>query len=354
LEIRKDIIKVIHREKKYKNLLYSYKKLNSLIEKGPIENFINIKKQVESFKNFYEKIVSDKRIKTEEPPDLKSEISKINVDSLNKRMVKELREICKRNGITGYSKANKSSLIKKIKDAVDSLIPKVENVNQQVEKELENYVQALTIHISQWKEDFRRQFLNNLEKLLKERKFELRGTLPVLKTGLFSFKIDFDNPTVSIWYGPEQEKVATCKLDYKILAETLDRYYNFIISREFEENKFLKSIYQAYRITIFKKERNAGDQVPIIDLLLDYIFNIQSNRYKANPRREFYTDYPRYLFSYDLYRLRKRKYQNYELTLIIATRAYTKKQSDFLWIPTNDKGDGNYISHIKFREKEDE
>ncbi len=350
MEIRKDIFKVIQHEKEYKNLLASYKKLNNLIEKGPIENLINIRKNVENFKSEYEKIVSGTLIKPERHSYVKSEISKINVDSLNNRMVKELREICKRNGITGYSKANKSNLITKIKDSVDSLTPKVENYNQQVEKELENYIQALTLKVSQWREDFRRDFLNNLEKLLKVRKFELKGTLPVLKTWLFSFNIDFDRLTVSVWYGPEQERIANFKLDYNFLVEKIDNYYEFIVSREFNENTFLKRIYRAYKILIFKQERNEEDQVPIIDLLLEYIFIIQSNRYKANPRKEFYTDYPRYLFSYDLFKLRKRKHQNYELTPIIATRAYTKKLSDFLWIPTNDKGDGNYISHIKFRE----
>jgi len=61
---------------------------------------------VENFKNCYEKIINRKLIKTEEQPDVKSEISKINVDSLNKRTVKELREICKRNGIMGYSQTS--------------------------------------------------------------------------------------------------------------------------------------------------------------------------------------------------------------------------------------------------------
>ena len=176
----------------------------------------------------------------------------------------------------------------------------------------------------------------------------------MLKTWLFSFKINFEMQDVPLWFGPEQERVANCKLDYNILAETLEKYYNRIANRELNESDFLKKLYRAYEISIFKKEKIMGDQVPVIELLLDYISLIQNNRYKVNPRKEFYTDYPRYLFSYDLYRLKKRKYQNNELTRIIATRAYTKKQADFIWIPSNEKGDGNYISHIKFREIKNE
>ena len=46
----------------------------------------------------------------------------------------------------------------------------------------------------------------------------------------------------------------------------------------------------------------------------------------------------------------KRKIGNYEMSLVIATRAYTRRKSDFLWVPSNEKGDGTYISHLKFRE----
>jgi len=51
-----------------------------------------------------------------------------------------------------------------------------------------------------------------------------------------------------------------------------------------------------------------------------------------------------------LYRLKEREIENLELNLVTATRAYTRKRSDFLWVPSNERGDGVYISHIKFRE----
>jgi hypothetical protein len=354
VEISKEVLRTIESDEIYKEIFASYKKLDNFIKKDPVKNFINIKKQAEKFLEYYEEFVKKKPTETEKIPDAKPEVKPVNVDSLNKRTVKELREICKQGGIIGYSKANKSVLIKKIKDALDSGKPKIERATQGIDLELESYSVALKKNISQWKEEFRRHFLINLENLLKEKKFELKGTLPMLKTWLFLFKIDFEKQDVPIWYGPEQESVVNCKLDYNILAETLDKYCNRIINRELDESDFLKKLYRAYEISIFKEEKIKGDQVPIIELLLDYISLIQNNRYKVNPRKEFYTDYPRYLFSYDLYRLKKRRYQNYELTPIIATRAYTKKQADYIWIPTNEKGDGNYISHIKFREIKNE
>jgi hypothetical protein len=48
--------------------------------------------------------------------------------------------------------------------------------------------------------------------------------------------------------------------------------------------------------------------------------------------------------------LKERHVENHEINMITATRAFTARRADFLWIPSNDKGDGNYISHIKFRE----
>lgn len=350
MEIRKDVLDIIRSDKRYKQLLGAYKKLDFLIKKNPVENFIKIRSQAENFLKYYKDAVNGRPIKTIETPDTKPVVKKVNKDNLNKRTVRELREICKQKGIKAYTKDNKTTLIKKIRNMLESENQNNEINIQEIDKELNIYTQSLKTHISQWKENFRKYFLTNLEKLLKEKEFELKGKLPVLKTWIFSFKIDFESQYIPIWYGPEQEKVAKSKLDYIILAETIEKYYKHIVNRELDDLSYLEKLYRAYEVSLFKEGKKIGDQVSVIDLLLDYIFLIQNNKYKANPRKEFYTDYPRYLFSYDLYRLKRRKYKNFELTPIIATRAYTKKQSDFIWIPTNEKGDGNYISHFKFRE----
>jgi len=354
VEIRKDILRTIEINELYNDLLVSYKKLDSLIKKGPVKNFIKVRKQAENFLEHYEEVVKNKLTETEKIAVAKPEIKPVNVVNLNKRAVGELREICKQRGIEGYSKASKSILIKKINDKFGSAKPKIESTTLGIDLELKKYSTILKKNISLWKEEFRREFLTNLNNLLKEKKFELKGILPMLKTWLFSFKIDFERQNVPIWYGPEQEKIANCKLDYNILADTLEKYCNHIVDREFDESNFLKNLYRAYEISIFKEKKVIGDQVSVIELLLDYISLIQNNRYKVNPQKKFYTDYPRYLFSYDLYRLKKRMYKNYEFTLVIATRAYTKKQANYIWIPMNEKGDANYISHIKFRVKKNE
>lgn len=350
LEINKDILRIIKSDKKYKEILVSYRNVNKLIKKNPINNYIKIKKNVENIEKQLSELITGKLTQLGKQDNIKIEIEDIDIESLNQLAVKELREICKKYSITGYSKANKSVLVTKLKDKFNSPKLGAENIDQQIEKELQNYIHFQQLNISQWKERFKREFLTNLEDLLKKKKFELKGTLPMLRTSLFSFKIDFEKPFISIWYGPEQERLVNCKLDFKILAETIDKFYNYITNREFNENNFLKKVFRAYEISIFKKGKKYGEQIPIINVLLDYIFLNQNNKFKTNPRKEFYTDYTRFLFSYDLYKLKKRKVQNNELTLMIATRAYTKKYSDFIWVPTNEKGDGNYISHIKFKE----
>jgi len=354
VEISKDILRTIKNNEVYNKLSVSYKKLDNLIKKDPVKNFIKIRKQAEKFLEYHEEFVKNKLAETEKIPNTKLEVKPANVANLNNRTVGELREICKQSHIKGYSKASKSTLIKKINDNFGSAKPKIEITTQKIDLEIGNYRNALKKNVIRWKEEFRRHFLTSLDNRLKEKKFEMKGILPMLKTWLFSFKIDFDRQDVPIWYGPEQEKVVNCKLDYNILADTLEKYCNHIVNRELDESNFLKNLYRAYEISLFKEKKRLGDQVAVIEILLDYISLIQNKRYKVNPRKKFYTDYPRYFFSYDLYRLKKRMYKNYELTFVIATRAYTKKQADYIWIPMNEKGEGNYISHIKFREKKNE
>jgi len=155
LEIRKNILKIIERDNEYKKLLGSYRNLNNLIKKDPIGNFINIRKHAENFEKHREFLLERKPTKTREQPSIKSKMEKINVKGLSKKTVKELREICQKNGIKGYSKANKTILIKKIKEMVKSEKQGAENTNPQINKELENYAHTLRTQISQWKEKFR-------------------------------------------------------------------------------------------------------------------------------------------------------------------------------------------------------
>lgn len=191
-----------------------------------------------------------------------------------------------------------------------------------------------------------KNFGKNLENELKNLGFELKGYYPLLKVSFYTLEVNFEKLRVVIWYGPQQEKLGTCKLIPEEVAKKLRVIHDKITQRYFNDNEFLLKLYEAYKICVCRQNKKMGDQIPISDILSEYIFLIQDKKITENN----YKKYRRVFFSYDLYRLKQRRFNNKELSLIIATRAYTLRKSDFLWIPYNERGDGNYISHIKFRE----
>jgi len=162
--------------------------------------------------------------------------------------------------------------------------------------------------------------------------------------------MDLDNNSIEIWYGPEQEKLDTAKLIPETIKQKLKNAHAQITQRKFDDKTFLSNLYSAYKVAVYHNSEKIGDAAPVTNVLSNFAFLIQSRKFKMNPIKNNYRDYGRVLFSYDLYRLKEREIENLELNLVTATRAYTRKRSDFLWVPSNERGDGVYISHIKFRE----
>ncbi len=291
----------------------------------------------------------------------------IILEDIKNWTVKELRAYCKKIGVIGVSKSKKADIIKKIQNKVkqqqnqkkitDSITKEPNKsyanykINDEITRRLELYLQALFLEISEWREKFKKKFGLKLEELLKKIGFELKGSYPVLNTSFFSIETNFDRGNVVIWYGPQQERLDSCNFIPETIVENLKGYHKNITQREFYDEKFLQLLKEAYRIATYREGKRIGDSLPIMKVLLDYIFLIQNNQFRANPNKINYYDYNRVLFSFDLYKLKKRIINNYELSLITATRAFTKQHSDFIWIPTNERGAGNYISHIKFMEK---
>lgn len=178
--------------------------------------------------------------------------------------------------------------------------------------------------------DLRTTFGKELERELSKIGFDLGGHYPLLETMFYTLDVDFDSPKVGIWYGPEQEKIASCKLSASDVVMKLHRHHKMITEHDFTDETFIRTLHGI-----------VGEKSSIPDIITEYA---AQTPYGIKTKKTIRT-----FLSYDLYRLKTRIVGDMELSLVAATRAYTQRKADFLWIPTNEHGQGMYISHIRFR-----
>ena len=197
-----------------------------------------------------------------------------------------------------------------------------------------------------------RRFGTELEAELRPDGIGLSGQIHSLKAGLFTIEPDFEDGKVVIWYGPKQERIETARsVSAKEIAKIIRKHNKTLASSPFEQEKFLKQLHNAYLGTLRRRKLADGEYAPIISVLIELSFHLQSSRFLTDPSKDNFRDYGRMMFSYDLHRLRARRLLDQELVLSTATRAHTRKRQDFLWIPRNEGGDGSTYSHIMFRKE---
>jgi len=219
-----------------------------------------------------------------------------------------------------------------------------------IEEDVEQRIRPVKSEMPEWEEQANRSFGQRLEDALEQVDFELSGNYPLLKVLFYTLEVKLYNNNVTIWYGPQQERLDTCKPIPEVVAKKLQASHKKITSRNFDDETFLLHLYEAYKATAHRSKKTIGDSIPVSDIILEYALLTQNKNFKLNPVKSSYREYGRVFFSYDLYQLKQRTIEDHVLSLVTATRAYTRRRSGFLWIPSNERGDGTYISHIKFRE----
>ena len=219
-----------------------------------------------------------------------------------------------------------------------------------VEEDVGQRIQPIKSKMPEWEEQAKNSFGKRLEDALKQVDFELSGHYPLLKVMFYTLEVKLETNSVVIWYGPQQERLDACKLIPETAAKKLEASHKRIVNRDLDDETFLLNLFEAYKTATHHTEKKIGDSIPVSDFLLEYALRVQSKKFRTNPVKSSYKEYGRVFFSYDLYRLKERTIENHELSLVTATRAYTRRRAGFLWVPSNEKGDGTYISHIRFRE----
>jgi hypothetical protein len=246
---------------------------------------------------------------------------------------------------------NSNENLPRIRQAISTL-KDVANSVQMVEASahnLTNWISQYELEVTNAEEEIRKQFGAELEKELRKSGLSLSGQYPELKAGLFTIELDFDKWKAKLWYGPKQEHLVQCPLSVSKIASRLEKERQQLGS-QLPENQLLEKIGEAYYRAVGMKR---GEDAPIIRVLAELSYLLQSTRFLQDPKRENYRSYSRPNFSYDLFRIQRFQKKDPSLSkihLTTATRAHTKRRSDFLWVPDDENGKGTAYSHLRFEE----
>ncbi len=240
---------------------------------------------------------------------------------------------------------------------IKSRLDKIKLISSQIVNN-ENYGQRLMEWVDQYStitEKAASESLNrfgaDLEKELRNFGLSLSGQYPELKAGVFLIEMDSKKDKVTLWYGAKQEKIQQLPLLASRVASDISNIMHRLGSR-LDEQQILQKLREAYCRTV---EGETGEPAPIIAVLSEMAYLLQSPRFFQDPKKENYQSYDRVSFSYDLFRLRQFQAKENiiaKLKLTVATRAYSKKRSDFLWVPDDEQGKGTIYSFLSFKEGE--
>ena len=100
---------------------------------------------------------------------------------------------------------------------------KQSSLGEFVKEGVRDHIQPTKSKIPEWDEQFKRSFGQKLEDALKQEGFELRGHYPLLKVLFYTLEVRLENNNVILWYGPQQEKIETCKLLPEIVVQKLKK-----------------------------------------------------------------------------------------------------------------------------------
>lgn len=260
-----------------------------------------------------------------------------NVENELRRKMEALSKLKKLLRVYEISKDSifrKKGLIadmKKLKDGVS-----IESFSKWLEEEEKK--------IREEEDIFRSEMGNQLLRKLSEKGFVVKGQFPVLRFGFYTLKLSFEKPRADLYWGPEAELLsANIPVSVDEILKEVEKAHYGIVKRGFNLQRFDEILFRGYKRLIY--ERNEGNKkVKVVELLKEVTFLTQSGAFAENPIKKNFKEYPRYLFSYDLYQL-KRASGKWRFT--VAPFDATTRKRDSLWIPDDEWGNGTYYAYIE-------
>lgn len=188
---------------------------------------------------------------------------------------------------------------------------------------------------------WRANFGNELSKLLQNENLVLKGQYPLLKAGFFTIRLSFETGTANLYWGNESELIAgNLPLSPERIYSSIKLANDLIKKRKFDPKKFLENLIIAYKRLVSE----GNERVLLTELLREMTILQQPKAFRENPIRKNFVEYPRFLFSYDFYRMKKEGLSGIRMT--VATFDATTDKRTAIWIPDDEDGNGTYYSYI--------
>jgi hypothetical protein len=213
------------------------------------------------------------------------------------------------------------------------------NPSSELKEEVSAWIKKEVGTVYQAKDEARLSFGKELAEGLKGLGIVLRGQYPDLYAGLYHLKLEFEKGLCKLFWGPEPIK--SLKLNSKEIISVLYRHNQSLRNRKFDLEDFYQNLYKAYQRALMSEEKEEGEKVPIVDVLNEFVFLIQTEKFRSDPKRQSFKEYTRIEFGYDLYLFRKKDPWG-RLKLSVATFDATKSRLRALFVPDSEEEGTRY------------
>jgi hypothetical protein len=207
--------------------------------------------------------------------------------------------------------------------------------------ETEDYFAQLEEAITERERHIKSHIGRHIHEALQAEGLSLAGQYPRFQCSFFYLELNIAKDQATLWYGPEQEKLAQVKHNAPDIAEAILKARRKL-AHAWTEDDFLAQLRSSYKALL--AQVGPAESLPLIDLLAQIAFDLsrKDKHFSEDPRPRYFADYGRENFSYDLFRTREKR----AYSLRVATRLDTRQRSGYLWIPKSESTEGTTFASI--------